>query len=163
MDEINIRVGRQIRRYRKAARWTLQQLADAIHKSRATVCKYERGEIAADVSTLGDISGALQVPLSQLVSFPPEESALRPPLAGTVRQSPFFQGPAALLLFLRRALPPAEGRGHRHPGGDGAAGALHRQPHHLLRLRHRQRRGGLLYRERALQRHADPLHLCEPV
>ena len=90
MDEINIRVGRQIRRYRKAARWTLQQLVDAIHKSRATVCKYERGEIAADVSTLGDISGALQVPLSQLVSFPPEESALRPPLAGTVRQSPFF-------------------------------------------------------------------------
>ena len=43
MDEINIRVGLQIRRYRKAARWTLQQLADAIHKSRATVCKYERG------------------------------------------------------------------------------------------------------------------------
>ena len=69
MDEISIRVGQQIRRYRKAARWTLQQLADAIHKSRATVCKYERGEIAADVSTLGDISGALQVPLSQLVSF----------------------------------------------------------------------------------------------
>ena len=39
MDEINIRVGRQIRRCRKAARWTLQQLADAIHKSRANVCK----------------------------------------------------------------------------------------------------------------------------
>ena len=69
MDEISIRVGQQIRRCRKATRWTLQQLADAIHKSRATVCKYERGEIAADVSTLGDISGALQVPLSQLVSF----------------------------------------------------------------------------------------------
>lgn len=57
MDEISIRVGQQIRRYRKAARWTLQQLADAIHKSRATVCKYERGEIAADVSTLGTSAG----------------------------------------------------------------------------------------------------------
>lgn len=110
MDEINIRVGRQIRRCRKAARWTLQQLADAIHKSRATVCKYERGEIAADVSTLGDISGALQVPLSQLVSFPPEESALRPPLAGTARQSPFFQARRLYFYFY-------DGRYHRLKDG----------------------------------------------
>ena len=110
MDEINIRVGRQIRRCRKAARWTLQQLADAIHKSRATVCKYERGEIAADVSTLGDISGALQVPLSQLVSFPPEESALRPPLAGTVRRSPFFQARRLYFYFY-------DGRYHRLKDG----------------------------------------------
>ena len=110
MDEISIRVGQQIRRYRKAARWTLQQLADAIHKSRATVCKYERGEIAADVSTLGDISGALQVPLSQLVSFPPEESVPRPPLAGTVQQSPFFQARRLYFYFY-------DGRYHRLKDG----------------------------------------------
>lgn len=164
MDEINIRVGRQIRRYRKAARWTLQQLADAIHKSRATVCKYERGEIAADVSTLGDISGALQVPLSQLVSFPPEESALRPPLAGPVRQSPFFQARRLYFYFY-------DGRYHRLKDGVIDIQEETEQPGrftasltiYLLRLRQRQRRGGLLYRERALQRHADPLHLCEPV
>lgn len=110
MDEISIRVGQQIRRYRKAARWTLQQLADAIHKSRATVCKYERGEIAADVSTLGDISGALQVPLSQMVSFPPEESVPRPPLAGTVQQSPFFQARRLYFYFY-------DGRYHRLKDG----------------------------------------------
>ena len=39
MNEINIYIGGQIRKYRKANGMTLQQLADVIHKSRATVCK----------------------------------------------------------------------------------------------------------------------------
>ena len=41
MSSINTHVGKMIRKYRKAANLTLQQLADAIHKSRATICKYE--------------------------------------------------------------------------------------------------------------------------
>ena len=47
MNEINVYIGGQIRKYRKANGMTLQQLADVIHKSRATVCKYENGEIYA--------------------------------------------------------------------------------------------------------------------
>ena len=43
MNEINVYIGGQIRKYRKANGMTLQQLADVIHKSRATVCKYENG------------------------------------------------------------------------------------------------------------------------
>ena len=43
MSEINVYVGAQIRKYRKACKLTMQELADAIHKSRATVCKYENG------------------------------------------------------------------------------------------------------------------------
>ena len=39
MSEINLHVGKQIRMYRKSRKMTLQQLADAIHKSRASVSK----------------------------------------------------------------------------------------------------------------------------
>lgn len=49
MNEINIYIGGQIRKYRKANGMTLQQLADVIHKSRATACKYENGEISIDI------------------------------------------------------------------------------------------------------------------
>ena len=52
MNEINVYIGGQIRKYRKANSMTLQQLADVIHKSRATVCKYENGEISIDIATL---------------------------------------------------------------------------------------------------------------
>ena len=51
MDNINKHVGSKIRLYRKANKMTLQQLADAIYKSRATVSKYENGEIVIDVET----------------------------------------------------------------------------------------------------------------
>ena len=56
MSEFTCYVGEQIRRYRKAGNMTLQDLADAIHKSRATICKYENGEISVDVETLYEIS-----------------------------------------------------------------------------------------------------------
>ena len=41
MSNYTCYVGKQIRKYRKAGKMTLQDLADAIHKSRATICKYE--------------------------------------------------------------------------------------------------------------------------
>ena len=41
MNQINQFIGEKIRNYRKMKHLTLQQLADRIHKSRATVCKYE--------------------------------------------------------------------------------------------------------------------------
>ena len=43
MEQVNLYVGAQIRRYRKNRQMTLQQLADRIHKSRASVSKYETG------------------------------------------------------------------------------------------------------------------------
>lgn len=52
MSEIRRHIGHRIRMYRKVQGLTLQQLADMIHKSRATVSKYETGEIAIDVDTL---------------------------------------------------------------------------------------------------------------
>ena len=51
-ETVNIRVGERIRRERKNRRMTLQQLADRIHKSRASMSKYEKGEVSLDVETL---------------------------------------------------------------------------------------------------------------
>lgn len=69
MSNINIHVGKMIRKYRKAANLTLQQLADAIHKSRATICKYENGDISMDIETLYEISQVLQVSVPQLTDL----------------------------------------------------------------------------------------------
>ena len=71
MSEINQYVGSQIKMYRKVQKMTLQQLADRIHKSRATVSKYENGEISIDIETLYEISQALDVNINQLTSYRP--------------------------------------------------------------------------------------------
>lgn len=99
MDDINLHIGGQIRKYRKAARMTLQQLAAAIHKSRATVCKYESGEISLDIATLYEISQVLQVSLSQLVSFSPRVPPREVPAVGSVQKSPFFQARRLYFYF----------------------------------------------------------------
>ena len=76
MSEINQYVGSQIKMYRKACKMTLQQLADLVHKSRATVSKYENGEISIDIETLYEISQALEVNINQLTNYrPPMEQS----------------------------------------------------------------------------------------
>ena len=74
MTEINVHIGSRIRNYRKMKGLTLQQLADTIHKSRATVSKYETGEITIDIETLYDISSALEVDLNRLTDYRPQKA-----------------------------------------------------------------------------------------
>ena len=45
-------VGNNIRVYRRANRLTLEDLSRQVHKSKATVGKYEQGTIAIDMDTL---------------------------------------------------------------------------------------------------------------
>lgn len=99
MDDINRFTGAQIRKYRKVCRMTLQQLADAIHKSRATVCKYENGEISVDIATLYEISQALQVSLARLTSYHAPAPQPAPPTVGIVQKSPFFQAKRLYFYF----------------------------------------------------------------
>ena len=93
MEGINHYIGSKIRNYRKMKKLTIQQLADTIHKSRATVSKYETGEITLDVSTLWDIASALDVDFSQLTDYQPaQESGIQlseTPVYGG--ESPFFR------------------------------------------------------------------------
>ena len=54
VSDINRHVGQRMRKYRLAAGMTLQTLSEEIHKSRATVCKYENGEISIDLPGTAD-------------------------------------------------------------------------------------------------------------
>lgn len=100
MNQINEFVGSRIRNYRKMKHLTLQQLADAIHKSRATVSKYENGEITLDVETLFDISQALDTTMNQLTDYhqQPEQE-----IAGAALnydgESPFFKASRLYFYF----------------------------------------------------------------
>ncbi len=67
--QLNHHIGNRIRTSRKSLGMTIQQLADLINKSRATVSKYETGEISLDMVTLFNISSALQVTPNQLIDY----------------------------------------------------------------------------------------------
>lgn len=73
MDQISKIVGTRIRLFRKERGMTAQQLAEAIHKSKATVSKYESGEIVLDIPTLYEIAGILHLHADELL--PREDTA----------------------------------------------------------------------------------------
>lgn len=97
MSTLSQHIGSRIRSFRKEHHLTLQQLADRIHKSRASVSKYENGEITLDVETLYEISEVLQVDLSQLTDYRPVQPEPLPIPTGNSANSPFYQ--ASLLHF----------------------------------------------------------------
>ena len=100
VSEINCYVGKMIRKYRKAAHMTLQDLADAVHKSRATVCKYENGEISLDIETLYEISQILQVSTAQLMNFTESKrDAEKGQTLAYERKSPFFEAKQLYFYF----------------------------------------------------------------
>lgn len=90
MRDISTHVGGRIRMYRKDRGLTLQQLADLVHKSRASISKYENGEITLDVETLYEIASALQVSPNQLMDFRLPEPELPPLSTNSGTRSPFF-------------------------------------------------------------------------
>ena len=49
MKEVSIHVGQRIRLYRKTKNLTIETFAGMIHKSKATVSKYENGDISIDI------------------------------------------------------------------------------------------------------------------
>ena len=99
MNEINQHIGGRIRVFRRMKGLTLQQLADAIHKSRATVSKYENGEITLDVVTLCEISEVLEVTLLQLMDYTPKQEEITAPVPEFEGKSPFFQADRLYFYF----------------------------------------------------------------
>lgn len=69
MKEISIHVGKRIRLYRKMKNMTIEVFANKINKSKATISKYENGDIAIDIETLFIIAQALDVSVAQLIDF----------------------------------------------------------------------------------------------
>lgn len=99
MNKINLHIGGRIRMYRKTRGLTLQQLADQIHKSRASVSKYENGEITLDVETLFEISQVLMVSPNQLMDFQPRAPKAAERTINTSAKSPFFQASRLYFYF----------------------------------------------------------------
>lgn len=99
MSDFTCYVGEQIRKYRKAGKMTLQDLADAIHKSRATICKYENGDISVDIETLYEISQILQVSMSQLTTGLPETASEPSNAPGKGQKSHFFRPRGYIFTF----------------------------------------------------------------
>lgn len=100
MSKLTNHVGSRIKMYRKVQGLTLQELADRIHKSRATVSKYENGEIVVDIETLYDISRELHIGLNQLTDYRAEPVIpLEASVAGTIQKSPFYQAKRLYFYF----------------------------------------------------------------
>lgn len=74
MEERLRETGRQIRIYRQAMGLSLREFADKIHKSKATVSKYENGLISVDLETFFEIADVLGVAPWKLMAGP-ESSA----------------------------------------------------------------------------------------
>ena len=76
MNELSRHIGNRIRSFRKAQGLTLQQMADRLEKSKATMSKYETGDIILDVETLYAIANLLQIGINQLTDYRPEAEIL---------------------------------------------------------------------------------------
>ncbi|MDY5097301.1 helix-turn-helix transcriptional regulator [Clostridium sp.] len=68
-NNLLIYIGKKIKLYRKLKGMNTEKLAESIHKSKATVAKYEAGKIAMDISDLDDISKVLDVELKYLLDY----------------------------------------------------------------------------------------------
>ena len=64
--DLNI-LQKNLRKYRKLRNLTLEELGQKISKSKATVSKYEKGEIIPDILTVLEICNILNINLSQLL------------------------------------------------------------------------------------------------
>lgn len=91
MSDIKQYVGNRIKTLRKEQKLTLQQLADMIHKSRATVSKYENGEISIDIETLQDIAAALDTEVNIIADYRSKKSTIVPQPVDISGKSPFYQ------------------------------------------------------------------------
>ena len=76
MSEVSIEIGNRIRNFRKKRSITIEELARLINKSRATVSKYEKGEIVLDIVTMYEIADALQLHVEQLLYCRPERAVI---------------------------------------------------------------------------------------
>ncbi|MCI5595482.1 MAG: helix-turn-helix domain-containing protein [Lachnospiraceae bacterium] len=94
MESISTFVGNKIKFYRKRNGYSLDQLAQIIHKSKSTLSKYENGNIALDVETLLEIAKALHVEVSQLVDYHYQKEETPSPL-----RNPFGQDQLSLYYY----------------------------------------------------------------
>lgn len=67
MSKVAEEIGKKIRYFRQRRKMTLEELASVVYKSKATLSKYEKGEISIDVDTLYHLADALHIRPEQLL------------------------------------------------------------------------------------------------
>ena len=90
MKEISIHVGQRIRLYRKMKGLTIETFSGMIRKSKATVSKYENGDISIDIETLFVIAQALEVSVNQLVDYAEEAAEGVGSVKGLLSKSRYY-------------------------------------------------------------------------
>lgn len=88
-------IGAKIRYYRKKKGMTVDQLAEAVCKSKSSISKYESGQVVMDILSLYDIARALDVKVTQLLYLPPSGYTGAP--SGTVPA--FFAGLSHFYMY----------------------------------------------------------------
>ncbi len=96
MAKINQEVGKKIRTFRKKRNMTVQNLADLIDKSKATVSKYETGEISIDLVTLYAVADALKIHVEQLLYIEPQSETY----SGSSEPSAFFKNSSRFYSYI---------------------------------------------------------------
>lgn len=85
MSEVSMEIGKRIRSFRKIRNMTLSELSAIVCKSKSTLSKYEKGEIAVDIETLYDLADALRTHVEQLLYCRPAKFS-----AETASRNPAF-------------------------------------------------------------------------
>jgi len=81
MSNLNARLAERIKQVRIARSWSLQDLADKSAVSRSTLSRIENADVSPTAETLGSLSSAFQMSISQLLA--PVET----PFAAIVRNN----------------------------------------------------------------------------
>lgn len=66
-DSFYVTLGQKLRARRRAKHMTLNELAQKLNKSTATISKYEKGEIFISIDTLVDICSILNIEISSIL------------------------------------------------------------------------------------------------
>lgn len=96
-NQILTHVGDRIKLYRKHCGMSMAEMGEKIHKSKATVAKYESGQIAIDIVTIFDIAAVLEIAPFQLFDCTPHQKTLH-----QSDRNPFTQADSLYLYHMRR-------------------------------------------------------------
>lgn len=96
-EEIRKHVGSMIHTFRRQRDMTLDELADAIYKSKSTVSKYESGKVGVTIEVLYEIAEVLDVPVHQLILMPEDSRSKNQ--AGSIVSGLFERNEAFLYYY----------------------------------------------------------------
>ena len=94
LNNLLLHIGKRIKLYRRIKNLTMEDLAKGIHKSKATLSKYEAGKISMDIATLFEIANALGVDINQLLDY---DFPQRPTVS--LMKNPFTNSDSIYLYF----------------------------------------------------------------